>query len=34
MRILQRYVLNDLLRIFLLSVFVLTVLLVVMGIAG
>jgi lipopolysaccharide export system permease protein len=34
MRILQRYVLNDLLRVFGLSIFVLTVLLVVMGVAG
>jgi lipopolysaccharide export system permease protein len=34
MRILQRHVLNDLLRIFSLAVFVLTVLLVVMGVAG
>src|SRR5262245_9781943 len=34
MRILQRYVLNDLLRIFGLAILVLTVLLVVMGVAG
>jgi lipopolysaccharide export system permease protein len=34
MRILQRYVLNDLLRVFGLAIFVLTVLLVVMGVAG
>src|SRR6266481_7639377 len=34
MRILQRYVLNDLLRVFGLAILVLTVLLVVMGVAG
>src|SRR4029077_19344735 len=34
MRILQRHVLNDLMRVFGLAVFVLTVLLVVMGVAG